>query len=212
MRSTAKPPGGTGPAPRRAIRVHPVTPERWPDVETLFGPRGACAGCWCMWWRVRRSEWSEGKGDGNRRALRSLVRRGEPTGLLAYAGADPVGWAALAPREAYPGLERSRTLQRVDDRPVWSVTCFFVARSHRRQGVTVKLLEAAVRHARARGAECIEGYPVEPKKDSVPDVWVFTGLAAAFRKAGFREVARRSETRPIMRRMLRATRARVRGA
>jgi GNAT superfamily N-acetyltransferase len=212
VRSAAKPPAGGSPAPRRAIRVHPVTPERWPDVEALFGPRGACAGCWCMWWRVRRSEWSKGKGDGNRRALRSLVRRGEPTGLLAYAGEEPVGWAALAPREAYPGLERSRTLQRVDDRPVWSVTCFFVARAHRRRGVTVKLLEAAVRHARARGAECIEGYPIEPKKGSVPDVWVFTGLAAAFRKAGFREVARRSETRPIMRRTLRATRARVRGA
>jgi hypothetical protein len=68
--------------------------------------------------------------------------------------------------------------------------------------VTVKLLEAAAKHARARGAECLEGYPVDPRKDTVPDVWVFTGLAGAFRKAGFVEVARRSETRPIMRREL----------
>jgi GNAT superfamily N-acetyltransferase len=185
-----------------AVRVHPATPERWDDLEALFGPRGACAGCWCMWWRLRRSEWRSGKGDGNRRALRALVRRDEPPGLIAYAGKEPVGWIAVAPRGDYPGLDRSRTLKPVDERPVWSVTCFFTARAYRRRGVTVKLLEAAARHARARGADCLEGYPVEPRKDSVPDPWVFTGLAGAFRKAGFVEVARRSETRPIMRREL----------
>lgn len=187
-----------------AIRVVPATPDRWDDLERLFGPRGACAGCWCMWWRLRRAEWSQGKGDGNRRALRALVRSGEPPGLIAYSGTEPVGWVAVAPREAYPGLDRSRTLKPVDGRRVWSVTCFFTAREHRRRGVTVKLLQAAAKHARERGAECLEGYPVEPRKDSVPDVWVFTGLAGAFRKAGFVEVARRSETRPIMRRELRA--------
>ncbi|HET9940368.1 MAG TPA: GNAT family N-acetyltransferase [Candidatus Eisenbacteria bacterium] len=187
-----------------AIRVAPATPDRWDDLEQLFGPRGACAGCWCMWWRLRRSEWSQGKGEGNRRALRALVRSGEPSGLIAYSGKEPVGWIAVAPRAAYPGLDRSRTLKPVDERPVWSVTCFFTAREHRRRGVTVKLLEAAAKHARSRGADCLEGYPVEPRKDSVPDVWVFTGLAGAFRKAGFVEVARRSETRPIMRRELRA--------
>ena len=187
-----------------AIRVAPATPDRWDDLEQLFGPRGACAGCWCMWWRLRRAEWRQGKGDGNRRALRALVRSGEPPGLIAYSGKEPVGWIAVAPRAAYPGLDRSRTLKPVDERPVWSVTCFFTARGHRRRGVTVKLLEAAATHAREHGAECLEGYPVEPKKDSVPDVWVFTGLAGAFRKAGFVEVARRSETRPIMRRELRA--------
>ena len=187
---------------KSAIRVEPVTPARWGDIEALFGARGACAGCWCMWWRLRRSEWTKGKGEGNRRALRSLVAKGAPTGLVAYAGDEPVGWVAVAPRDDYPGLDRSRTLKPVDDRAVWSVTCFFVTRAHRRRGVSVKLLEAAAREARAHGAECLEGYPVEPKKDSVPDLFVFTGLAGAFRKAGFREVARRSETRPIMRREL----------
>jgi len=182
-----------------AIRVVPATPSRWDDLEQLFGPRGACAGCWCMWWRLRRAEWSQGKGDGNRRALRALVRSGEPTGLIAYSGTEPIGWIAVAPREAYPGLDRSRILKPVDGRPVWAVTCFFTAREHRRRGVTVKLLEAAAKHARSKGAECLEGYPVEPRKDSMPDAWVFTGLAGAFRKAGFVEVARRSETRPIMR-------------
>jgi GNAT superfamily N-acetyltransferase len=202
VRKVRRPPASRARRASAAIRVHPATPDRWDDLEALFGPRGACAGCWCMWWRLRRSEWTKGKGDGNHRALRALVRRDEPPGLIAYAGKEPVGWIAVAPRKAYPGLDRSRTLKPVDERPVWSVTCFFTARAHRRRGVTVKLLEAAARHARDRGADCLEGYPVEPRKDSMPDAWVFTGLAGAFRRSGFVEVARRSETRPIMRREL----------
>lgn len=186
------------------VRVLPLTPARWADFETLFGPRGACAGCWCMWWRRPRAEWSRGKGEGNRRAMRSLVRRGAPTGLLAYSGQTPVGWVAVAPREDTPGLERSRTLKRIDDRPVWSVTCFFVARGFRRKGLTVMLLREAAAHARRGKAAVLEGYPVEPRKGSVQaDAWIFTGVAGAFRKAGFREAARPTETRRIMRLTLR---------
>lgn len=186
-----------------SVRVLPLTPERWEDFEALFGPRGACAGCWCMWWRLKRSDWTRGKGNGNRLAMKKLVGSGAPTGLLAYSGRTPVGWIALAPREDTPGLDRSRTLKPLDDRPVWSITCFFVSRDFRRKGVTVTLLREAAAFARKKKARILEGYPVEPKKGSVPDVWVFTGLAGAFRKAGFEEAARPTETRRIMRLSLR---------
>jgi GNAT superfamily N-acetyltransferase len=191
-------------ARRAAIRVHPLTPDRWDDFEQLFGPRGACAGCWCMWWRLPRSVWSKGRGDGNRRAFRRVVERGDPPGLLAYSGREAVGWMAMAPREDYPGLGRSRILKPLDDKPVWSVTCFFVARGFRRQGVTVALLQAAGEYARGRGARMLEGYPSEHGSSAVADAWVFTGLAGAFRRSGFREVARPSAKRPIMRRALRS--------
>jgi len=192
---------------RLEIRFYPLTEDRWEDLERLFGPRGACAGCWCMWWRLPRTQWNSQCGAGNRKAFHALVESGNPPGILAYAGGEPVGWCAVAPREAYGGLERSRVLAPVDERPVWSVTCFFVAREHRRRGVTVGLLEAAAKHAAMRGAKLLEGYPTESKGDS-PAAWVFTGLAGAFRKAKFREVARRSPTRPIMRRALRPPRGR----
>jgi GNAT superfamily N-acetyltransferase len=180
------------------LEFHPVTAGRWHDLETLFGERGASGGCWCMWWRVKRSEFEQQKGQGNKDALKKIVDSGEIPGILAYADGKPIGWCAVAPREAFPVLERSRNLKRVDDQPVWSVVCFFVARPFRRRGVTVGLLQAAVEYAARSGAKIIEGYPVEPKKDT-PDVFVYTGLASAFRKAGFVEVLRRSETRPIMR-------------
>lgn len=180
--------------------IRPLTPDRFDDLERLFGPRGACGGCWCMTWRLPRGEYERLKGEGNRRAFRAVVDAGEMPGLLAYEGARPIGWCAVAPRERYGRLERSRILTRVDDRPVWSVVCLFVDRDFRRRGVTVALLRAAGEHVRAEGGLMLEGYPVEPKSSrEIPPVFAFTGVASAFRKAGFREVARRSPTRPIMR-------------
>jgi len=182
-----------------ALEFHPLTPERWKDLEALFGERGACGGCWCMWWRLKRSQFEKQKGEGNRRALKKIVDSGEVPGLLAYAGGQPVAWCSVAPRETYSVLERSRTLKRIDDQPVWSVVCFFVAKPFRGKGVTVKLLRAAVEYVKEQGARIIEGYPVEPKKTRMPDAFAYTGLVSTFRKAGFIEVLRRSETRPIMR-------------
>jgi len=181
------------------LTIVPLTPERWDEFAQLFGKNGACAGCWCMWWRLPRAQWVKQKGERNKKAIRKLVNHGEAPGILAYADGQPVGWCALGPREAFPRLATSRTLKPVDDQPVWSVTCFFVARPFRRRGVTVELLKAAVAFARERGARIVEGYPVEPKQEQA-DVFVYTGLASAFRKAGFKEIARRSPTRPIMRR------------
>lgn len=181
------------------LDFHPVTPERWKDLETLFGERGACGGCWCMWWRLKRSEFEKHKGAGNRTALKRIIDSGEVPGLLAYAHGQPIAWCSVGPRETYPVLERSRILKRVDDQPVWSVVCFVVAKPFRRKGASVNLLKAAVEYAKEQGARIVEGYPVEPKKASMPDVFAYHGLSSAFRKAGFVEVARRSETRPIMR-------------
>lgn len=181
------------------LRFQPLTPERWDDFEKLFGSRGACAGCWCMWWRIPRSRFVEQQGERNRAAMKKMVGAGEIPGLLAYCGGEPIGWCAVGPRETYPVLERSRILKRMDDRPVWSVVCFFVAKAFRGKGVTVALLQAAVNQVRRRGGKIVEGYPVEPRKGKIPDAFAYTGLVSAFQKTGFTECVRRSETRPIMR-------------
>lgn len=186
------------------LRILPATAERWRDLETLFGPRGAVAGCWCMYWRLPRKEFAEGKGEGNREALRALVERADSAvhdapGLLAYVGDQPVGWIAVAPREAYPRLERSRILKRLDDAPVWSISCLFIDKAHRRRGVSTALIRSAVAYIAERGGTTVEAYPVEPKEGSTPDAFAWTGIASAFAKAGFVEVGRRADTRPIMR-------------
>lgn len=105
------------------IAIHPLTPERWPNLETLFGARGTVGGCWCMWWRLPRVQFEMQKGEGNRRAFQAVVASGDTPGLLTYAGGQPVGWCAIAPCEEYPALGRSRTLRPADDLPVWCAVC-----------------------------------------------------------------------------------------
>jgi GNAT superfamily N-acetyltransferase len=185
--------------PKPRFTWHPLTPDRWPDFETLFGPRGACGGCWCTVWRRPRSEFEANKGDGNRRYLLGIVTAGHPPGVIGYLGDQPAAWCAVAPRADYPALARSRVLQPVDDTPVWSVSCLFVHKDHRKKGLSVRMLKAAVEHVKTQGGTVVEGYPIEPKNDQVAPVFAWTGLVSAFEAAGFTEVARRSDTRPIMR-------------
>jgi len=177
----------------------PLTTETWGDFEMLFGPKGACGGCWCMNWRFSRSDFEKRKGDRNKLAIHKLVERNEVVGLLAFIGPTAVGWCAVAPREKYIRLERSRVLRPVDDEPVWSVSCFFVEKPYRRKGLSVKLLKATVTYARNEGARIVEAYPIEPKADKLPDVFAWTGILSTFLKAGFREEIRHSPSRPIVR-------------
>jgi GNAT superfamily N-acetyltransferase len=198
----------TAPSRRPAAwRIEPLTPARWRDFTALFGARGACAGCWCTWARLTHAEFRS-RTEAQRRAfIRRVVGKGEPPGLLAYDGEQAVGWIAVAPRTEFRRLASSRVLAPVDERPVWSVPCFFIARTHRGRGLTVALLKAACAHAASRGARWVEGYPVDTRGASQPAAFVWPGLPSAFVAAGFREVERRSPARPIMRRAVRASRA-----
>ena len=182
-------------APR--LTFHPAAPDRWPDLAALFGRNGACGGCWCQFWKQSPAEYRAGKGEANRRLLHRSVKRGEVPGLLAYAGEEPVGWVAVEPRSSYRRLATSRNLPVVDERPTWSIPCFFVARAWSGRGVARRLLAAAVAHARRQGAPAVEGYPVDSKRP-LARAWLYTGAFSTFVKAGFSEVARRARTRPVV--------------
>jgi GNAT superfamily N-acetyltransferase len=97
--------------------------------------------------------------------------RGSPPGLLAFDGDLPVGWCQLTPRDALPWLDHMRWFARVDAVPVWSISCFFVRRGYRRQGVMTQLIFAALKTAKRARAPALEGYPVDtgaPKSTSNP--------------------------------------------
>src|SRR4051812_43424299 len=120
----------------------PLTRETWSDFEKLFGSNGACGGCWCMWWKLSRKSFAAAKGERNKETMRSMVcDYNASPGIILYEGKEPAGWCALEPRENYPQLEKARTLKRIDDKPVWSVSCFFIAKPYRRKGYSVELLK-----------------------------------------------------------------------
>ncbi len=185
---------------------HPVTPERWPDLERLFSgsPREGSATpsqCWCMEWRRPRTEWEAGLGEGNRRAMEQHIASGNVPGLLAYAGDEPVAWCSISPRADLPSLEARGSFRYFANPAVWSVVCFYVREDYRGQGLVERLLRAAVRYAGQHGAKIVEGYPVDPTtmERSAQEQSLFMGFASSFEKAGFREYARGAGGRPVMR-------------
>jgi ribosomal protein S18 acetylase RimI-like enzyme len=185
-----------------AIEVHPLTKDRWSDLVDLFGRRGASVPrrCWCMYWRQPGNGESA---EANRAGLRSLIGSRTAPGLIAYEAGSPVGWVSVGPRADYESLRRSPVAKPIDDRPVWSIVCFFVDAHTRGRGIADRLLEAAVDHARSQGARLIEAYPIDRPQRSDNEV-VFTGTKSMFDRAGFKEAARRNPTRPVMRRALRS--------
>lgn len=187
------------------ISIKPLSEKTWPDFEKLFGPKGACGGCWCMTYRLKSKDYEKLKGDGNRKKMKHLVKQGKLTGIIGYLEDEPIAWCSISPREEYVRLENSRILSRIDEKPVWSIVCFFIHKNNRRQGFSEKLILKAVDIAGQLGAKIIEAYPIIPKKKEVPPVFAFNGLASSFIKCGFQEVARRSETRPIMRLKIKST-------
>jgi GNAT superfamily N-acetyltransferase len=185
----------------RSWTFAPATPDRWPDIEALFAGCGDARRCWCGFWYRANKDFRAGYGGDNRHFLQAMVEAGRQPGILAYRDGAAVGWCGIAPRADQFRLARSRVLAPVDDRPVWSITCFVVAHGFRRQGLMRPLIAAAVDFARERGAGVIEAYPLDAARKLYPGE-IYVGTIAAFHDQGFAEVARRSPTRPIMRREL----------
>ena len=175
--------------------IRPLTQETWPALEDLFGPLGACNGCWCMYWRIG-SEYKRRDRAANREAFRQIVEHGPSPGLLAFDGDRAIGWLQLTPREELPWLERTWRLRRLDDEPVWSISCLYVRIGYRRRGVSTALVRAAIEAARAAGAQVLEAYPLDAELTPSASG---TGFLPSFVASGFEVAARHAPPRPIVR-------------
>ncbi len=187
------------------IATKELTPRLWPDLETLFGPNGACAGCWCMFWRLDKGETLQSVGKAaTKRRFRKLVTIGRAHGMLAYVDGEPVGWASFGRRTDYGALDRAPSLACDDGEKVWSLPCFFVKAGWRRRGVAWALLRASLRAMKKRGAKIAEGYPVRPgTSGSIPAAFAWTGVPALFEAEGFELVQSRPKGKQRMRKALR---------
>ena len=193
------------------LEILPLTPERLPDLAGLFGQGGDPKWCWCAWYRLRSVDFKSATAETNRGVLEAATSRlaaeGRGPGLVAYRDGEAIGWVSLGPRDDYQRLQHSKVLAPVDERPVWSIVCFVVARDARGQGVANALLEAAIAYANEHGASLVEAYPVDTHGERISAANAFKGTVSMFERAGFDVVARRranraSTERPIVRRHL----------
>ena len=184
----------------KQLTFEPLTKKNWGQFVQLFGNKGACGNCWCMYYRLNKSEFKEGKvDDGNKNAMKELVWENKPAGILGFYDGQAIAWCAFAPREDFIKLEKSRVHKRIDDKMVWSIPCFFIEKSFRRLGVSVALLKGVLEYARENGIEIIEAYPTIPTQEKLPDSFAWIGLYNSFERAGFEIADRTSKNRPMVR-------------
>ena len=182
------------------LTVEPLTRKNWSKFVQLFGEKGACGNCWCMYYRLRKTDFYEGKSeDGNKNALKEIVWQDKPTGMLGFYEDEAIAWCAFAPREDFMKLENSRVHKRIDDKAVWSIPCFFIRKEFRRNGVSVALLKGVIQYAKENGIKIIEAYPTIPTQAKLPDSFAWIGLYKSFERAGFEIVDRTSKNRPMVR-------------
>lgn len=154
---------------------------------------------------MNKKEYDEKRGDGRtKKEMKKIVKDNVEPGIIDYADNKPAGWIAIQPREKYSRLSNSKTLQPTDDKPVWSIVCFFVHKDYRKMGISVELIKNACNFAASKGGMIVEAYPTDTRTKNSAPVFIYTGTFSAFKKVGFKEVARRSETRPIMRKKIKS--------
>jgi len=177
------------------LTVHPLTPDLFPAITDLFGDQGPVSRCWCMYWRIG-DEYRKRPREKNKASFWDVVKRGPPPGLIAFDGDRAIGWCQLTPRDSLPWMDQTWRLKRVDDKPVWSLSCFYIRKGYRKKGVTTALITAAIKTAKKAGAPALEAYPLDG--DLSPSS-TSTGYATTFKRLGFKIVARHFAPRPIMR-------------
>ena len=181
------------------LTIEPLTEDRWPDLEALFGPQGAFMGCWCAYWRLRHKDFGETSAAEHKAVLHERACSDLPPGLLGYRDGEAVAWVSVEPRERFEALQHARVYRPVDDVPVWTVTCFFLDEAVRGEGLTAALLEGVKAHVAANGGTAVEGYPEDDVDLAATGTPGYMGLVGAFERAGFEEVDRLSNGRPVYR-------------
>jgi len=182
------------------LTFEPLTRKNWGKFVELFGSKGACGDYWCMYYRLSKTDFKDGKKeDGNKNAMKELVWENKPAGVLGLYEGQAIAWCAFAPREDFIKLERSRVHKHIDDKMVWSIPCFFIDKNFRRIGVSVALLKGVIDYATAKGIRIIEAYPTIPTREKLPDSFAWIGLYTSFERAGFEIVDSTSGNRPMVR-------------
>jgi len=182
------------------LSFEPLSKSNWNKFVQLFGDKGACGNCWCMYHRLKKSDFDEGKSDnGNKTAMKAIVWQNKPAGIIGFYDDKPVAWCAFAPREDFLKVENSRVHKRIDDAAVWSIPCFFISKDFRRMGLSVEILRGVISYAKQKGIKIIEAYPTIPTQEKLPDAFAWIGLYKSFERAGFKIVDRTSKNRPMVR-------------
>jgi len=182
-----------------AIKFKALNKDTWTDLQTLFGPKGACGGCWCMYWRLPHKQYEAHRGQGNKEKLKSLIQNQAHLGVMAFDHDLPIAWCSVSPKTELPRIQTSRLFKNTSEvKDTWSITCLYIHKDHRGRGMSGTIISTAADYAFDHGAANIEAFPIIPKS-KIPAVFAWVGFVNSFERAGFKKIVQVSDTRALMR-------------
>ena len=192
-----------GKASKAYLSVRELGSQTWPDFERVVEKHsGVWGGCWCTAFHLKRSE--EKEWSGKHRALKErLVRADRSHAALVYVGRNVVGWCQFGPPVELPG--RMSGYGKLDLAPPdWRITCFFVDRDHRREGVSKAALQGVLRIIASKGGGTVDGYPIDTRGKPYSSSFLWGGTHSMFTEVGFRPLGALGASKWIMRKVVRS--------
>ncbi len=193
-----------GRQPKARFLIRELGKETWPDFARFFENRHPVwGGCWCVAFHMKPVE-SPGTAAENRAYKEKLVRANRSRAALVYDGADVVGWCQFGPPAELPARMRGYGKLEVAP-PDWRITCFFVDRDRRGEGIAKAALRGALRIIATKGGGSVDGYPIAiPRGKPYSNNFLWSGAASMFAELGFRRLGNLGSSKLVMRKMVRS--------
>jgi GNAT superfamily N-acetyltransferase len=167
--------------PRTSVQLSAKT---WPLFDRLFAANnGVWGGCWCAFYHIP-GDFDASAYSKNRRSKMKLVIERKAHGTIVLCGDEPVGWCQFGPREELPRIDAKKGYTPTS-KDAWRITCFFISKGHRRQGLGRFALDESIGAMKKLGVRSIEAYPVEGK---LAAAMLWSGTPELFEGAGFSRV------------------------
>jgi len=183
--------------------VKPLDESTWPDFADLVERSGGVwGGCWCMGFHPEAFGSSV---EENRDRKLARVRSGDAHAALVYDGSTCVGWCQFGSSTELTRLKNRKAYEQgVTELPDWRITCFFVDKTRRRQGVSDAALAGALDLIARLGGGTVESYPEDTTDRKVSSSFLHNGTVGMFEHHGFTRDRRIGKDRWVVRTRIRA--------
>jgi ribosomal protein S18 acetylase RimI-like enzyme len=186
--SPARPSRRSRPGATAPLTSRPLSPDTWPAFARLVEKHnGIFGGCWCISFHLEPGEnkrWA-----GRYRELKEArVRKGRAHAALVFDGPEAVGWCQFGPTAELPNIRSRKEYENgLRELPDWRITCFFIDRERRGEGIATLALREALRYIAQAGGGTVEAYPENVAGRTVSRSFLCSGTLGMFEKAGFQK-------------------------
>ena len=171
-----------------AYEIKALSSETWPAFDDLvMRHNGIFGGCWCIWFHPDGPERGQGA-EANRELKRRYVEEGKAHAALFFDGDEAIAWCEFGTPEELPTIHHRKQYDatKASD-PDWRLTCIFIDKRYRRQGITELAIRGALDMIARAGGGVVEGYPhdLTDQTKKMSSSFLYNSTRSLYERLGF---------------------------